>query len=78
MKIFYEHGDVVINRNNNTYGIVIEEYKDKKVQILELGEKYVHVNYPPKAALCYCGHTDFKKRLCDVLGNIIYTDHPIE
>ena len=74
MKIFYEHGDVVFNRNNNSYGIVIEEYKDEKVQILELGEKYIHVNYPPKAALCYCGHTDFRKRLRNMLDNLTYTE----
>ena len=69
MKIIYEQGDVVYNKNNYTYGIVLCEL-DEQVKILECGEKYVLINCPPKTAIQYCGHTDLKKRLQGICGKI--------
>ena len=77
MKIIYEQGDVVFNSNNFTYGVVINEYADK-VTILECGDKNVFTNCPPKAALKYCGHFDFKKKLRDMLSDIVEQDHTTE
>ena len=74
MKIIYEQGDVVYNKNNYTYGIVMCEL-DEQVKILECGEKYILINSPPKTALQYCGHTDLKKRLQEILGNFVEQDH---
>lgn len=77
MKIIYEQGDVVYNKNNYTYGIVICEL-DEQVKILECGGKDVFMNCPPKTAIQYCGHTDLKKRLQGILGNFVEQDHPTE
>ena len=77
MKIIYEQGDVVYNKNNYTYGIVIREL-DEQVRILECGGKDVFMNCPPKTAIQYCGHTDLKKRLQGILGNFVEQDHPTE
>ena len=77
MKIIYEQGDVVYNSNNFNYGVVINEYADK-VTILECGGKCVFTNCPPKSALKYCGHLDFKKNLRDMLLTIVEQDHPTE
>ena len=77
MKIIYEQGDVVYNKNNYTYGIVICEF-DEQVKILECGGKDVFMNCPPKTAIQYCGHTDLKKRLQVILGNFVEQDHPTE
>lgn len=77
MKIIYEQGDVVYNKNNYTYGIVICEL-DEKVKILECGGKDVFMNCPPKTAIQYCGHTDLKKRLQGILGNFVEQDHQTE
>ena len=74
MKIIYEQGDVVFNSNNFTYGVVINDY-DEKVTILECGGKDVFTNCPPKSALKYCGQIDFKKKLRDMLLNIVEQDH---
>ena len=74
MKIIYEQGDVVYNKNNYTYGIVMCEL-DEQVKILECGEKYILINSPPKTALQYCGHTDLKKRLQGILGDFVEQDH---
>jgi hypothetical protein len=77
MKIIYEQGDVVFNSNNFTYGVVINEYADK-VTILECGDKDVFTNCPSKSALKYCGHFDFKKKLRDMLSDIVEQDHTTE
>lgn len=77
MKIIYEQGDVVYNSNNFTYGVVINDYADK-VTILECGGKDVFTNCPPKSALKYCGHTDMKKRLQEILWNFVEQEHPTE
>ena len=78
MKIIYEQGDIVYNSNNFTYGIVINEFADGEVKILECGAKDVFTNCPPKSALKYCGHLDFKKNLRDMLLTIVEQDHPTE
>ena len=77
MKIIYEQGDIVYNKNNYTYGIVLCEL-DEQVKILECGEKYILINSPPKTAIQYCGHTDLKKRLQVILGNFVEDDHSTE
>jgi hypothetical protein len=77
MKIIYEQGDVLYNKNNFTYGIVICEF-DEQVKILECGGKDVFINNPPKSTLQYCGHTDLKKRLQGILGNFVEADQPTE
>ena len=61
MKVIYEPGDIVYNSNNYTYAVVLGEYGDN-TKILEVGQD-VFVNYPPKAALHYIGHTDIKKAI---------------
>lgn len=71
MKILYEQGDVVYNSNNFTYGVVIRESVDESVTILECGGKDVFINSPPKSALTYCGHIDFKKSLRNLLVSIV-------
>lgn len=71
MKIIYEQGDVVYNSNNFTYGVVIREGADENVTILECGGKDVFTNSPPKSALIYCGHIDFKKSLRNLLVSIV-------
>ena len=75
MKIIYEQGDIVYNRNNFTYAVVMNDCADK-VTILECGGKDVFTNCPPKSALKYCGHLDFKKKLRDMLLAIVEQDHP--
>ena len=77
MKIIYEQGDVVFNSNNFTYGVVINDYADE-VAILECGGKNVFINRPPKSALKYCGHLDFKKNLRDMVLAIVEQAHPTE
>ena len=77
MKIIYEQGDVVYNSNNFTYGIVIGEFADGEVAILECGGKDVFTNCPPKSAIKYCGHLDFKKTLRDLLVSFVEA-HPTE
>ena len=77
MKINYEQGDVVYNRNNFTYGIVIREF-DEQVQILECGGNDIFINSPPKTTIQYCGHIDLKKRLQGILGNFVEDAHPTE
>ena len=77
MKISYEQGDVVYNRNNYTYGIVICEFNEQ-VKILECGGKDIFINSPPKTVIQYCGHTDLKKRLQGILSNFCEQDHPTE
>ena len=77
MKIIYEQGDVVYNKNNYAYGIVMCEF-DEQVKILECGGKDVFTNCPPKSALKYCGHLDLKKNLRDMLLSIVEQDHPTE
>lgn len=77
MKIIYEQGDVVYNKNNYTYGIVISEF-DEQVKILEYGGNDIFINCPPKSAIQYCGHTDLKKRLWSILGNFVEEIHPTE
>lgn len=78
MKIIYEQGDIVYNNNNFTYGVVINEVADGKVAILECGVENVFTNYPPKSALKYYGHIDFKKTLRDILISYVEQDHPTE
>ena len=78
MKIIYEQGDIVYNSNNFTYGIVIKEFSDSQVIILECGGKDVFTNSPPKSALKYYGHIDFKKTLRDILIQFVEQDHPTE
>jgi hypothetical protein len=77
MKIIYEQGDVVYNKNNYTYGIVISEFGEQ-VKILECGGNDIFINCPPKSAIQYCGHTDLKKRLQGILANFVEQDHPTE
>ena len=77
MKIIYEQGDVVYNKNNYTYGIVISEFNEQ-VKILEYGGNAIFINCPPKSAIQYCGHTDLKKRLLGILGNFVEENHPTE
>ena len=67
MKIIYEQGDVVYNKNNYTYGIVLCEL-DEQVKILECGGKDVFINCPHKTAIQYCGHTDLKKKVASNIG----------
>ena len=69
MKIVYEQGDVVYNTNNCTYGIVICELLEEQVRILEFRDKDMFINCPPKTAMQYCGHIDFKKTLQNILVN---------
>ncbi len=77
MKIIYEQGDVVYNRNNFTYGIVICEF-DEQVKILECDGNDIFINSPPKTAIQYCGHTDLKKRLHGIFVNFVEDNHPTE
>ena len=65
MKVIYEPGDIVYNSNNYTYAIVLGEY-DFFFFFLEVGQD-VFVNYPPKAALTYIGHTDIKKAIKEIV-----------
>ena len=71
MKIIYEHGDIVYNTNNLTYGVVLQEKSNGAVQILESGDRGVFINCPPKTALIYCGHTDFKESLDSIILPIV-------
>jgi hypothetical protein len=62
MRIIYEQGDVVYNKNNYTYGIVIRD-NDESAKVLEVDLHEVFINDPPKAALKYCGQIDIVKVL---------------
>jgi hypothetical protein len=78
MKIIFEQGDIVYNRNNFTYGIVINETADGKVAILECSVDNLFTNSPPKCALKYYGHIDFEKTLRDIIISYVEQDHPTE
>lgn len=73
MKIIYEQGDIVYNLNNFAYGIVLAEHEDVSV-IIELS-KDAFVNYVPKGALQYKGHTDIKTALKKIVDAVV---HPTE
>lgn len=60
MKIIYEQGDIVFNKNNNDYGIVIADFYKDSVKILEMSTT-VFINTPPREALIYKGHCNLKK-----------------
>jgi hypothetical protein len=78
MKIIFEQGDIVYNNNNFTYGVVINETADGKVAILECGGENVFINCPPKSALKYYGHINFKKTLRDILIAYVEQNRPTE
>lgn len=66
MKIVYEQGDIVFNNNNNRYGIVIADFCNDSVKIIEMYTT-VYINNPPRGALTYKGHCDFEKELFDII-----------
>lgn len=68
MKCLYEQGDIVFNKNNFNYGIVLAEYEDVP-KIIELGEE-AFINNVPKGALQYKGHIDFTKVLKKVVDEV--------
>lgn len=66
MKIIYEQGDIVFNRNNYRHGIVILDCCGDSVKVLEIGTT-TYVHNPPRSALTYVGQCDLKKILLDVV-----------
>ena len=66
MKIVYEQGDIVFNKNNNNYGIVIGDFCNGSVKILVI-DTTVYVSSPPQSALNYVGQCDLKKILFDIV-----------
>lgn len=77
MKVIYEQGDVVINHNNQTFGIVLMDYfvmdepKKDTVVILELASE-VRTNSVPRGALEYKGHCKIKEKLLYIIENEVY------
>lgn len=75
MKVLYEQGDIVINHNNNSLGIVVTDLwvtmmKSDEVEIVEIG-KEVFDNVVPRAALEYRGKVTFRKELLDIIEHAI-------
>lgn len=66
MIIVYEQGDIVFNENNNNYGIVISDFYNESVKILEMNT-IAFINNPPRKALSYIGHCNLRKRLLDIV-----------
>lgn len=66
MIILYQQGDIVFNKNNNNYGIVISDFYKESVKILEM-HTIAFINTPPREALSYIGHCNLKKRLLDIV-----------
>lgn len=70
MIVIYEQGDVVYNNNNHCYAIVLKEFPDGDVQILETSGD-VYINCVPKRALKYIGSMDLKNRMLDLLESVV-------
>lgn len=66
MRIIYDQGDIVLNRNNFRCAIVLEDYGDN-VSVLETDDDIV-VSYVPKRALDYKGHVNFKRNIKDMIS----------
>ena len=66
-------GDIVLNTNNYTYGVVISLLNDKKAaQILEISakEKQLFINCPPLAALEKTGkHLTISRLILNEIGS---------
>ena len=67
MIIVYEQGDIVFDKINNCYGIVISDSYNESVKILEI-DTIAFIETPPREALSYIGHcSNLKKRLLDIV-----------
>jgi hypothetical protein len=71
MKIIYEQGDIVRNSNNHSYAIVLHEFEDGTMRILDILSDEVIVNHPPKSALEYLGKVDLRDRLLDIVESVV-------
>jgi hypothetical protein len=72
MIVIYEQGDVVYNNNNHNFAIVLKEFPDGTVRILEImSDDDVMVNCPPKSALKYLGSMNLRDRMLDLVESVV-------
>ena len=68
MRIIYDQGDIVLNRNDSRYAIVLKDYGDN-VSVLTADDNIV-VNYVPKRDLSYKGHINFKQNIKGMISSV--------
>lgn len=70
MKFIFEQGDIVLNKNTLSFGIVLDDMEEiNRVKVLTVKHRAV-VEYPHRDEVDYIGKVDLSAKLKTILNEV--------